>query len=126
MIKVASGSDFLVFGEDVKEFNIVLDRCRMLCKLVNHIAPQIIFMKNVAHKILLLFCLAFLASHLFAQKHFNLTVQLPGQINIEKVDAWLEDGKASHKITPQLKAGNQLVLEGDYNTEYAAVTRSTT
>jgi peroxiredoxin len=82
---------------------------------------QTIIMKNIILKIILLFALQFLSFSLFAQKHFNLTVQLPQGINIEKVEAWLEDGKTLNKIVPQSKTGNQLVLTGDYYSIYAAI-----
>jgi thiol-disulfide isomerase/thioredoxin len=82
---------------------------------------QTFIMKNVTLKTLLFFVLQFLSFSLFAQKHFNFIVQLPQGINIEKVEAWLEDGKAVNKIIPQSKATNQLVLTGDYYSIYAAV-----
>ena len=58
---------------------------------------------------------------MFAQKHFHLTVQLPKEIDLGKVEAWLEDGKTNNKIAPQSKTGNQLLLTGDYYSVYAAI-----
>lgn len=78
-------------------------------------------MKKINLQFLFLATLQFLSFSLFAQKHFNLTVQLPLIINIEKVEAWLEDGKNSTRIVPQLKTGNQLILTGDYYSIYAAI-----
>jgi thiol-disulfide isomerase/thioredoxin len=78
-------------------------------------------MKNINLQFLLLAILQFLTFSLFAQKHFNLTVQLPHGINIEKVEAWLEDGKAVSQIIPQSGTGNQLILTGDYYSIYAAI-----
>jgi thiol-disulfide isomerase/thioredoxin len=77
-------------------------------------------MKNIKLQFLLA-ALQFLSYSLFAQKHFNLTVQLPQAINLEKVEAWLEDGKTSHKIIPQSRTGSQLILTGDYYSIYAAI-----
>jgi peroxiredoxin len=78
-------------------------------------------MKKINLQFLLLANLQFLSFSLFAQKHFNLSVQLPQGINIEKVEAWLEDGKNSTRIVPQSKTGNQLILTGDYYSIYAAI-----
>jgi len=78
-------------------------------------------MKNINLQFLLLAALQFSSFSLFAQKHFNLTVQLPQGINIEKVEAWLTDGKTLNQIIPQSKKGNRLVLTGDYYSIYAAI-----
>jgi thiol-disulfide isomerase/thioredoxin len=82
---------------------------------------QSLIMKNINIQFLLLAILQFLTFSLFAQKHFNLNVQLPHGINIEKVEAWLEDGKAVSQIIPQSRTGNQLILTGDYYSIYAAI-----
>lgn len=80
-------------------------------------------MESILLKFFCVYCLFFLTSlSLFAQKYFNLTVKLPQGINIEKVEAWLEDGKTLKKIVAQSKKENQLVLAGDYYSIYAAVT----
>ncbi len=78
-------------------------------------------MKNVNLKTLLFFTLQFLSFSLFAQKHFNLIVQLPQGIDKGKVEVWLEDGKTLNKIIPQSKAQNQLMVTGDYYSVYAAI-----
>jgi thiol-disulfide isomerase/thioredoxin len=79
-------------------------------------------MKNVLLKYFCAYCLFFLtAISLFAQKHFNLTVKLPPGINVEKVEASLEDAKTANKIAVKSKAAHQLVLTGDYYSIYAAV-----
>jgi peroxiredoxin len=82
---------------------------------------QSLIMKSIYLQLLLLATLQLLNFSLFAQKHFNLTVQLPHGINIEKVEAWLEDGKTLNQIIPQSKTGNQLILTGDYYSIYAAI-----
>lgn len=78
-------------------------------------------MKNINLQFLLLATLQSLSFSLFAQKHFNLTVQLPQEINLEKVQVWLEDGKTAKPIVTQSKTGNQLLLTGDYYSIYAAI-----
>jgi peroxiredoxin len=79
-------------------------------------------MKSLLHKFFCVCCSLFWGSlSLFAQKHFNLTVKLPQGVNVEKIEAWLEDEKNSKQITPQSKSGSQLVLKGNYYSIYAAI-----
>jgi thiol-disulfide isomerase/thioredoxin len=78
-------------------------------------------MKKIITRFLLILISHFLSFSLFAQKHFKLTVNLPYGINIEKVEAWLYDGKTGKKIEAQSKTKNQLVLVGDYYSINAAI-----
>lgn len=78
-------------------------------------------MKNIYLKLLLPATLQLLNFSSFAQKQFNLTIQLPQGINKEKVEAYLEDGKTLIQIIPRSKTGHQLILTGDYYAIYATI-----
>ena len=70
----------------------------------------------------LLFLFFATAFSLFAQKHFSLTVKLPQGIDAQKLEAWLENGKGVEKIKAQSTTGNQLILNGEFYSLFAAIT----
>jgi thiol-disulfide isomerase/thioredoxin len=81
-------------------------------------------MKKSIFKILLVLAYVSVASSLFAQKHFVLTVKLPPGIKKENIEAFLEKGKGGRveKIKNQWTADSALLLKGDYYALYAAIT----
>src|SRR4051812_1193228 len=80
-----------------------------------------IVMKRVILKFLLVWSLLFLISFsLAAQKHFSLIVNLPQGIHNEKVEAWLQDGRQTHRIKASPTGQRQVTLTGEYVFLYAA------
>jgi thiol-disulfide isomerase/thioredoxin len=82
-----------------------------------------IVMKRVILKFLVVWSLLFLISiSLAAQKRFSLIVNLPPGIHNERVEAWLEDGRQSHRIKANPTGQRQVTLTGEYVFLYAAIT----
>jgi hypothetical protein len=81
-------------------------------------------MKKAIFKTLFVLAYVFVASSLFAQKYFVLTVKLPSGIKKENIEAFLEKGKGGRveKIKNQWTADSTLLLKGDYYALYAAIT----
>jgi len=93
---------------------------------MNQLLPAIFSKKNIMRSLILkaLFILIVFspkAFSLFAQNHFNLTIELPQRVNKEKVEVWLDNGKRVEKIkTPSITEG-QFVLTGEYYSLYARI-----
>ena len=77
--------------------------------------------KSFVSIFLLLFTLHIVNFQLVAQKHFRLSVQLPKQIDYEKVEVWLDNGKTDKQISSRPIKDGRLVLTGDYYAMYAVV-----
>src|SRR5687767_3615579 len=79
-------------------------------------------MKHFILKHLFLFCMQFLGLSLLAQKHFTLTIKLPQTIIPEKIEAFLDNGKETEKIKPEVLRKKEIVFTGDYYSTYAVIT----
>jgi thiol-disulfide isomerase/thioredoxin len=69
----------------------------------------------------LVLALHFLSISLFAQKQFNLTIQLPKGINQENLEVWLNNGKTDQLLNAKSSKEGRISLTGDYYGLYAAV-----
>jgi len=78
-------------------------------------------MKSVPKSLLFFLAYQLLSLSLLAQKHFNLTVNVPQGVNPTKIEAWLENGKENKQLKPSSIANNRLVFSGDYYFLYAAI-----
>ena len=79
-------------------------------------------MKNTGFKLLLVCSVLILTNFSsFAQKHFNVIVNLPKGINNEKVEFWLDNGKEVEKIKTHPTSTGQMILKGDYYSLYAGI-----
>jgi peroxiredoxin len=77
--------------------------------------------KILSHRLLFFSLVHFVTVTLHAQKQFRLIVNLPHSIHPEKMLIWLDNGKEDKKIKPKTVTQQQMVLTGDYYSQYATI-----
>jgi thiol-disulfide isomerase/thioredoxin len=79
------------------------------------------YKSSVTLRLLFLASMHFLSVSLSAQKQFRLIVNIPQSIHPEKMEVWLNNGKGLNKIKPENVTKEQIILAGDYYSQYAAI-----